>query len=144
MQLDGRAEIFIRITGDLTLWHMYQTDAKNPLAWDRPRGPVCLCNFPPCKGQTKCGIAGSCDNKGVDCNHQNPADYWCAPAPTRLALCNRRLRNRPHPYASRLRRVSRLVPRPSSDVSLTHAHAPRAVIKRLSCNVMQRHRPPLM
>ena len=76
LNLDGRAEIFIRITGDLTLWHMYQTDAKNPLAWDVPRGPVCLCNFPPCKGQTKCGIAGSCDNKGVDCNHQNPADYW--------------------------------------------------------------------
>ena len=60
-QLDGRAEIFIRITGDLTIWHMFQTDAKDPLAWDAPKGPLCLCNFPPCKqlNQTKCGLSAS-------------------------------------------------------------------------------------
>jgi hypothetical protein len=76
LNLDGRAEIFIRITGDLDLWHMYQTNASDPLAWDRPKGPVCLCNFPPCKNQTLCGTEASCDAKGVDCHKANPADYW--------------------------------------------------------------------
>jgi len=76
LNLDGRAEIFIRITGDLVLWHIYQTDAKDPLAWDRPRAPVCLCNFPPCHGQTLCGTHASCDNKGVDCNKADPDDFW--------------------------------------------------------------------
>jgi len=76
LNLDGRAEIFIRITGDLDLWHMYQTDAHNPLAWDRPRAPLCLCNFPPCKGQTKCGTEASCDAKGIDCSSTDPKEYW--------------------------------------------------------------------
>jgi len=78
LNLDGRAEIFIRLTGDLTLWHMYQTNAKDPQAWDQPRGPVCLCNFPPCKNlnQTKCGLSASCDNKGVDCSKADPSSFW--------------------------------------------------------------------
>lgn len=75
---DGRAEIFIRLTGDLDLWQIYQTDAKDPLAWTEPRPPACLCNFPPCvdKGQTKCGVVSQCDNTGLDCDKEDPNQYW--------------------------------------------------------------------
>jgi len=75
---DGRAEIFIRLTGDLDLWQLYQTDAKDPLAWTAPRAPACLCNFPPCtdKGQTKCGVVTQCDNTGLDCDKEDQSQYW--------------------------------------------------------------------
>jgi len=73
---DGRAELFVRIQPDLDVWQMYQTDANDPMAWAQPRGPLCLCNFPPCANQSKCGVNGQCDNLGVDCIHANPNDYW--------------------------------------------------------------------
>jgi len=42
MNADGRIELFVGYKPDsLDIWQMYQTDAKNPLAWSNPRAPYC-------------------------------------------------------------------------------------------------------
>jgi len=64
---DGRLEIFARSHISLDFWHWYQTNASDPMSWVGPREPACLCNFPPCKGQTKCGNNANCGNDGYDC-----------------------------------------------------------------------------
>lgn len=47
---DGRIELFVGFQADsLDLWQMYQTDAKNPLAWSKPRAPYCDPSFPDCQ-----------------------------------------------------------------------------------------------
>jgi len=81
---DGRIEVFIRLVSDNDLWQVYQKDAKDPLSWSDPRGPQCLCNFPPCEGQVLCGVNNNCDNSGVDCSKAAPSVAWNdhAPFPT--------------------------------------------------------------
>lgn len=39
---DGRLEIFVRFHGNLDLWQMYMTDAKDPSSWTVPREPSCV------------------------------------------------------------------------------------------------------
>ena len=74
----------MRLFVDKNLWQMYQKDPKDPQSFTAPRGPTCLCNFPPCSGQKKCGLANQCDNKGVDCTKADPSVSWNdhAPFPT--------------------------------------------------------------
>jgi len=81
---DGHIDVFIRLFCDKNLWQLYQKDPKDPQSFTAPRGPTCLCNFPPCAGQTKCGLAAQCDNKGVDCTKADPSVSWNdhAPFPT--------------------------------------------------------------
>lgn len=44
LNADGRIELFVGYKADsYDLWQMYQTDAKDPLAWSKPRGPTCMC-----------------------------------------------------------------------------------------------------
>lgn len=48
MNADGRIELFVgSVAGTLDLWQMYQTDAKNPLAWSKPRAGWCDALGPP-------------------------------------------------------------------------------------------------
>lgn len=83
---DGRIEVFIRLKSDNDLWQIYQQDAKDPLSFTQPRGPTCLCNFPPCvdQNQTKCGVSQNCDNQGLDCSDPSVPAGWNnhAPFPT--------------------------------------------------------------
>lgn len=81
---DGHIDVFMRLTCDKNLWQMYQKDPKDPLSFTPPRGPTCLCNFPPCKGQVNCGLTAQCDNKGVDCSKADDSLSWNdhAPFPT--------------------------------------------------------------
>jgi hypothetical protein len=42
LNADGRIELFVGFKPDsLDVWQMYQTDAKNPMAWSKPRAPYC-------------------------------------------------------------------------------------------------------
>eukprot|EP00746_Dinoflagellata_sp_MGD_P003634 gnl/MRDRNA2_/MRDRNA2_107048_c0_seq1.p1 gnl/MRDRNA2_/MRDRNA2_107048_c0~~gnl/MRDRNA2_/MRDRNA2_107048_c0_seq1.p1 ORF type:complete len:284 (+),score=45.54 gnl/MRDRNA2_/MRDRNA2_107048_c0_seq1:93-944(+) len=78
--LNGTLVVFVRQMDDLDIHEMHLADPKNPESWIAMRGPVCLCNFPPCQNQTKCGTEANCDNKGVNCDdpEHNPASlrYW--------------------------------------------------------------------
>jgi len=76
---DGRIEIFIRNHVGLDIWHWYQVNASDPWTWVGPREPACLCNFPPCKGQNKCGNNANCGNDGYDCaapGFENDGAKW--------------------------------------------------------------------
>merc|ERR1712192_1765 len=76
---DGRIEIIVRSHASLDFWHWYQVNASNPYTWVGPREPACLCNFPPCKGQTKCGNNANCGNDGYDCSapgFENEGPKW--------------------------------------------------------------------
>ena len=81
---DGHIDVFIRLLADKNLWQLYQKDPTDPQSFTAPRSPWCLCNFPPCQNQTKCGLAAQCDNKGVDCSTADTSVYWNdhAPFPT--------------------------------------------------------------
>ena len=39
---DGRLEVFARFHGNLDMWQMYQTDAKDPTKWSTPRESSCV------------------------------------------------------------------------------------------------------
>jgi len=76
---DGRLEVLIRSHISLDYWHYYQTDAKDPMSWVGPREPACLCNFPPCDGQVRCGNNANCGNDGYDCSaagFENEGAKW--------------------------------------------------------------------
>lgn len=77
---DGTLVVFARQMDDLDIHEMHLTEAQDPESWCAMRAPACLCNFPPCTNQTKCGTQANCDNKGVDCSdkdHQpNSTKYW--------------------------------------------------------------------
>lgn len=76
---DGRLEIFIRSHISLDFWHWYQVNASDPWTWVGPREPACLCNFPPCEGQKKCGNNVNCGNDGYDCSapgFENSGPKW--------------------------------------------------------------------
>eukprot|EP00656_Telonema_subtile_P032419 TRINITY_DN3558_c0_g2_i1.p1 TRINITY_DN3558_c0_g2~~TRINITY_DN3558_c0_g2_i1.p1 ORF type:complete len:308 (+),score=50.69 TRINITY_DN3558_c0_g2_i1:133-1056(+) len=76
---DGRLEILVRSHISLDFWHYYQVDAKDPYTWVGPREPACLCNFPPCEGQTRCGNNVNCGNDGYDCSapgFENSGSKW--------------------------------------------------------------------
>lgn len=48
LNADGRIELIVGNTnGSLDLFQMYQTDAKDPLAWSKPRPPWCDALGPP-------------------------------------------------------------------------------------------------
>ena len=81
---DGHIDVFIRLLADKNLWQLYQKDPTDPQSFTAPRSPWCLCNFPPCQNQTKCGLEAQCDNKGVDCSTADTSVYWNdhAPFPT--------------------------------------------------------------
>lgn len=50
LNADGRIEFFVAFKPDsLDLWQMYQTDAKNPLAWSKIRAPYCDPSFKDCR-----------------------------------------------------------------------------------------------
>lgn len=50
LNADGRIELFVGYVADsLDLWQMYQTDAKDPLAWSKVRPPFCDPAFADCK-----------------------------------------------------------------------------------------------
>lgn len=50
LNADGRIELFVGFTaGSMDVWQMYQTDAKNPLAWSTPRAPYCDPSFADCR-----------------------------------------------------------------------------------------------
>lgn len=50
LNADGRIELFVGFAPDsLDVWQMYQTDAKNPLAWSFPRAPMCDPSFVDCR-----------------------------------------------------------------------------------------------
>jgi len=50
LNADGRIELFVGYQNDsLDIWQMYQTDAKNPLAWSAPRAPWCDPSEKPCQ-----------------------------------------------------------------------------------------------
>ena len=54
-------------------------NASDPWTWVGPREPACPCNFPPCKGQTKCGNNANCGNDGYDCSapgFENSGPKW--------------------------------------------------------------------
>jgi hypothetical protein len=74
--INGTIVAFIRQQDDLVPHELHLTDPKDPDSWSAIRGPVCLCNFPPCKdkGQTKCGVVSECDNLGKVCDAQAPED----------------------------------------------------------------------
>eukprot|EP00658_Telonema_sp_P-2_P004685 TRINITY_DN11736_c0_g1_i5.p1 TRINITY_DN11736_c0_g1~~TRINITY_DN11736_c0_g1_i5.p1 ORF type:complete len:287 (+),score=54.60 TRINITY_DN11736_c0_g1_i5:234-1094(+) len=76
---DGRLEILVRSHISLDFWHYYQTNASDPHSWVGPREPACLCNFPPCDGQTRCGNNAQCGNDGYDCSapgFENSGPRW--------------------------------------------------------------------
>jgi len=76
---DGRLEILIRSHISLDFWHYYQEDANDPYKWVGPREPACLCNFPPCENQTRCGNNENCGNDGYDCSapgFENSGPKW--------------------------------------------------------------------
>merc|ERR1711934_529836 len=76
---DGRLEIIMRNHIGLDFWHWYQVNASDPWTWVGPREPACLCNFPPCAGQTKCGNNANCGNDGYDCSapeNSNDGPKW--------------------------------------------------------------------
>ena len=52
-------------------------DPADPDSWSALRPPACICNYPPCANQTKCGVA-LCDEKGVDCSVEPTTSdaYW--------------------------------------------------------------------
>jgi hypothetical protein len=82
-QKDGTLVVFTRQMDDLVPHEMHLTNPKDPDSWSPMRGPTCLCNFPPCAGQDKCGVLESCDNKGVDCDkhpHTSP-EFWHTDGP---------------------------------------------------------------
>jgi hypothetical protein len=69
---------------DLDVHEFHLEDPKNPDSWTAPRGPACLCNYPPCVGrkgkpdQTRCGAQAECDNSGPDCTKTPSTSdiYW--------------------------------------------------------------------
>ena len=76
---DGRLEILVRSHISLDYWHYYQVDASDPYTWVGPREPACLCNFPPCDGQVRCGNNANCGNDGYDCSapgFENEGAKW--------------------------------------------------------------------
>jgi len=78
--LNGTLVVFARQMDDLDIHEMHLADPKDPESWIPLRAPTCLCNFPPCQNQTKCGTEANCDNKGVDCDDPehsgNSPKYW--------------------------------------------------------------------
>jgi len=69
LNADGRIELFVAYKPDsLDIWQMYQTDAKNPLAWSAARAPLCDPAFKDCL---------ACLNK-PECKKQFWADkfFW--------------------------------------------------------------------
>merc|ERR1712167_56630 len=74
MNKDGTMEVIARNHDGLDLWHWYQKNASDPLSWVGPREPACLCNFPPCEGQKRCGNNANCGNDGYDCSDSNFMD----------------------------------------------------------------------
>lgn len=76
---NGTLIAFFRHIDDLVPHEVHLTDPKDPDSWSNIRGPVCLCNFPPCKSekrnQTQCGVVSECDNLGKNCDlPENKAD----------------------------------------------------------------------
>lgn len=88
LNADGRIELFFGYApGSLDLYQMYQTDAKNPLAWSKPRAPWCLVPSAP-----ECD---NCENR-PDCYSNywttsyvwttNQQELWFDPADQKLKL----------------------------------------------------------
>jgi len=75
--VNGTAMVFMRQIGDLDLHETHLTDPTDPDSWSDIRAPACICNYPPCKNQTRCGVA-QCDAKGVDCSKEPTSSrrYW--------------------------------------------------------------------
>lgn len=65
---NGTIVAFVRQMDDLVPYEFHLTDPKDPDSWSSMRTTGCLCNFPPCAGQTSCGVVAQCDNLGKDCN----------------------------------------------------------------------------
>jgi hypothetical protein len=76
-KFNGTAVVFMRQIGDLDLHETHLEDPTNPDSWSPIRAPACICNYPPCANQTKCGVA-ECDAKGVDCSKHptSSRQYW--------------------------------------------------------------------
>ena len=74
---NGTAVVFVRQLGDLDIFETHLEDPADPDSWSDLRAPACICNYPPCANQTKCGVA-LCDEKGVDCSvHPTSSNlYW--------------------------------------------------------------------
>jgi len=69
LNADGRIELLVGYKKDsLDIWQMYQTDAKDPLAWSKPRGPACMCEDP---DPSKCPWCMTCADR-PECDEQ----YW--------------------------------------------------------------------
>jgi len=76
--VNGTLVVFARQMDDLTVHEFHLEDVTDPDSWSDIRGPACLCNFPPCDGQTKCGASAQCSNDGPDCS-KTPSSlrsYW--------------------------------------------------------------------
>jgi hypothetical protein len=66
--VNGTLVVFVRQMDDLDLHEFHLENPKDPDSWSMLREPACLCNFPPCKGQTRCGATAECSNDGPDCS----------------------------------------------------------------------------
>ena len=65
---NGTAVLFVRQIDDLDIHETHLADPADPDSWSPMRAPACICNFPPCANQSKCGVDANCDNSGVDCS----------------------------------------------------------------------------
>lgn len=78
--VNGTLVVFVRQMDDLDVHEFHLANPKDPESWIPVRAPSCLCNFPPCENQTKCGTEANCDNKGVNCDdpqhHTASLQYW--------------------------------------------------------------------
>ena len=74
---NGTATVFVRQMSDLDIFETHLEDPADPDSWSALRPPACICNYPPCANQTKCGVA-LCDEKGVDCSVEPTTSdaYW--------------------------------------------------------------------
>lgn len=65
---NGTAVLFVRQIDDVDIHETHLADPADPDSWTPLRAPACICNFPPCGNQTKCGVEKNCDESGVDCD----------------------------------------------------------------------------
>jgi len=81
--VNGTLVVFVRQMDDLTIHEMHLMDPTDPDSWSEMRGPSCLCNFPPCENQTRCGASAQCSNDGPDCSITPSTSrlYWSQSPP---------------------------------------------------------------
>ena len=65
---NGTGILFVRQSDDLDIHETHLADPADPDSWAPMRAPACICNFPPCANQRKCGVEANYDNSGVDCS----------------------------------------------------------------------------